>query len=149
MNNNQCLDEIAITNQIIAGKLLIINPRRKNGLFLIKKYYAEFAGPGSAVGSCFDNDLKTVIPVGTLSLIEPRTPKEKKQGYLIRRQWARLIEHITSNPIAEERAQVILNQFKYWFDDQTTLNLPDEAFALLVGVFPSTVKKARDLVDLL
>lgn len=41
--------------------LLVINPKRKNGLILIKTYYAEFAGPGSIVGGCFDQDLRKVI----------------------------------------------------------------------------------------
>jgi hypothetical protein len=145
--NNQTEEEIKIREDLIAQKLLIINPRRKNGLILIKKNYAEFAGPGSVVGSWFDTDLKQVIPVGNLSLIEPKTPEERQKGYLIRRQWVRLTKQITDNPIPQERAQVILNQFEHWFDCEIAAKLPDEAFALLVGVLPKTIRKARNLGD--
>ncbi|MBE9221981.1 hypothetical protein IQ215_04645 [Cyanobacterium stanieri LEGE 03274] len=127
--------------------LLIINPKKKNGLILIKKYYAEFAGPGAIVGGFFDQDLIDVIPVGKLSLFIPQNSSERQRAYLIRRQWVKLIHQITANPIPCERAQVILNQFEHWFDCTTTEKLPDEVFGLLVGVLPDTIKKARDLVN--
>lgn len=138
---------IEIEQKLSQGKLLIVNPRRKNGLILIKKYHAEFAGPGAVVGSCFDTELREVIPVGNLSLIEPKKTEEKQKAYLIRRQWVRLTKQITDNPIAMERAEVILNQFEHWFDAEITANLPDEVFALLIGVLPQTIRKARDLVN--
>lgn len=147
MTENQDYQEMEITEKLRRGELWIVNPRRKNGLILIKKYHGEFAGPGSVVGSCFDQDLEKVISVGNLSLIEPKTLQEKQKGYLIRRQWVRLTKQITDNPIAEERAQVILNQFEHWFDSETAANLPDQAFALLVGILPQTVRKARNIVD--
>jgi hypothetical protein len=127
--------------------LLVINPKRKNGLILIKTYYAEFAGPGSIVGGCFDQDLRKVIPVGKLSLIPPSNQSERQRAYLIRRQWVRLIKQITDNPIPQERAQVILNQFEHWFDANTANQVPDEVFALIVGVLPETITKARDVVN--
>ncbi|MGY6529052.1 MAG: hypothetical protein ACXITR_03915 [Cyanobacterium sp.] len=127
--------------------LLIVNPKRKNGLILIKKYYAEFAGPGAIVGGIFDQDLVDVIPVGKLSLFVPQNSSERQKAYLLRRQWVKLTHQITANPIPHERAQVILNQFEHWFDSQTAEKLPDEIFALLVGVLPDTIRKTRDLVN--
>ena len=144
--DNQDEQATYIKTQLREGQLLIVNPRRKNGLILIKNFYAEFAGPGSVVGSWFDADLEKVIPVGNLSLIKPKTSQEKQKGYLIRRQWVRLMKQITDNPIPQERAQVILNQFENWFDAETVAALPDEAFALLVGVLPQTIRKTRDFV---
>ena len=149
MTNNCNNDEIDVTKQIIQGKILMVNPHRKNGLILIKEHYAELAGPGAIVGSCFDQDLRSLIAIENLSLIEPQTPEDKKKAYLIRRQWLRLIQQFTDNPVPEERARVVLNQFKYLFGSETTLKLPDEAFALLVGVLPSTVKKARNLLPVI
>jgi hypothetical protein len=143
--NNSTEDDI---NDLLQGRrLLLINPKKKNGLILIKTYYAEFAGPGAIVGGCFDRDLQKVIPVGKLSLIEPSTSQERQRGYLIRRQWVKLIKQITDNPIPHERAQVILNQFEHWFDANTTNQVADEIFALIVGVLPCTITKARDLVN--
>lgn len=139
--------EYGIDELLEGKKMLMINPRKKNGLILIKKYYAEFAGPGAIVGGCFDEDLEKTIAVGNLSLIEPHNPQDRQRGYLMRRQWVKLIKQITDNPFPSQRAQVILNQFEHWFDAETALSVPDDIFALMVGVFPDTIKKARDLVN--
>ncbi|ACB53032.1 unknown [Crocosphaera subtropica ATCC 51142] len=130
-------------------QLLIINPRRKNGLILYKPYHAEFAGPGAAIGANFDHDVLDVLPVGKLSLMKPRTSQERINSYLIRRQWVKLAKQISDNTIPQQRAQVILNQFEHWFDLETANLLPNETFALLVGVLPQTMKKVRTQSELL
>ncbi|NES81614.1 MAG: hypothetical protein F6K10_09505 [Moorea sp. SIO2B7] len=136
-----------ILAQLRDKQLLVVNPRRKNGLILYKPYHAEFAGPGAVVGSLFDIDIVRVLPVGKLSLVDPQTSKERINAYLIRRQWIRLLKQITDNPVPLQRAQLILNQFENWFDTETAARLPDEAFALLVGVLPQTIMKVRSQVD--
>ncbi len=132
-----------ILTQLHQSKLLVINPRRKNGVIIYKRYHAEFAGPGAVIGSAFDMDARKILPVGRLSIITPQTPQDKINAYLIRRQWVRLTKQITDNLVAIQRAQMILNQFENWFDAETVAALPDEAFALLVGVLPSTIRKVR------
>ena len=135
-------------NQLLSrlrkSELLIVNPRRKNGLIVYKKYHAEFIGPGAIVGGNFDVDTVNIIPVGNLSLISPENSAERRQAYKMRRQWVRLTKQIIDNPKPTERAQVILNQFEHWFDTATVASLPDEAFALLVGVLPQTIRKVRN-----
>ncbi len=133
-----------ILQRIQSQELLMVNPRRKNGLIVYKKYHAEFAGPGAIVGGQFDPDVVEVIPVGNLSLIEPKNSEARRTAYKMRRQWVRLTKQITDNPLPEERAQVILNQFENWFDSETVALIPDEAFALLVGVLPQTIRKVRN-----
>ncbi|MGQ4645917.1 hypothetical protein [Lyngbya aestuarii] len=135
---------LAILGLLHDKQLMIVNSRRKNGLILLKRYHAEFAGPGSAVGGIFDRDCQRVLPVGNLSLLCPESAEERQRAYLIRRQWVRLTEQITNNPIPLQRAQKILNQFEAFFDSETIAQLPDQAFALLVGVFPQTIRKARN-----
>lgn len=132
-----------ILKQIQAQKLLVVNPRRKNGLIVYKKYHAEFVGPGAIVGGQFDANAVGVIAVGKLSLIVPETSEDRRQAFKMRRQWVKLTKQITDNPIPTERARVILNQFEHWFDAETVTQLPDEAFALLVGVLPQTIRKVR------
>ncbi len=128
-------------------QLLIVNSRRRNGLILYKRHHAEFAGPGSAVGGPFDLDCQQVLPVGNLSLIHPESADERQRAYLIRRQWVRLTKQITENSVSLQRAQMILNQFEGFFDAETIAKIPDEAFALLVGVLPHTIRKARNPAD--
>lgn len=133
-----------ILAQLQSGELLIVNPQRKNGLIICYSFHAEFAGPGAIVGGNFDQDVIKIIPVGHLSLTKPQNREERNKAYLIRRQWIKLTLHITDNPVALERGQVILNQFQHWFDRETTTQVPDWAFAMLVGVMPETIKQARD-----
>jgi hypothetical protein len=128
-----------------SGKVFIINSRRRNGLILFKHYHAEFAGPGAAVGGDYDRDCQTALPIGNLSLLTPESNEERQKAYLIRRQWIRLIKQITENQIPGQRVQKILDQFEQYFPPETVAGLPSEAFALLVGVLPQTVRLVRRL----
>ncbi|AUT00841.1 hypothetical protein CLI64_10780 [Nostoc sp. CENA543] len=126
-----------------SGQVLIVNSRRRNGLILIKRYHAEFAGPGAAVGGEYDADCQMVIPIGNLSLLTPESYEERQKAYLIRRQWIRLIKQITEHTLPQQRVQKILDQFEQYFPQDAVANLPDEVFALLVGVLPQTVGMVR------
>jgi hypothetical protein len=134
-----------VRRQLQQGELLIVNPRRKNGLIIYKTYHAEFAGPGAIVGGKFDRDVSKLLAVGNLSLVAPSNSQARKQAYKMRRQWVKLTKQIIDNPQPTQRAQVILNQFEHWFDVATVADLPDEAFALLVGVLPQTIRKVRNI----
>jgi hypothetical protein len=140
-----------ILTQLHNQELLIVNSRRKNGLIIYKRFYAEFAGPGAAVGGIFDMDCQRVMPVGNLSLLHSESTDELQKAYKIRRMWIQLTKQITDNPEPLQRGQKILNQFEGFFDAKTIAQIPDEAFALLVGVFPQTIQRVRyttDRVDL-
>lgn len=136
-NINEILDRLATED------LLMVNSRRRNGLIICKEFYAEFAGPGAAVGGFFDVDCQQIIPVGELSLVYPADQEERQKAYLIRRQWIRLTHELTDNSVPIQRAQMIMNQFENYFGADTIQQIPDEAFALLVGVLPQTVKTLR------
>lgn len=132
-----------ILAQLKSGKLMVVNSRRRNGLIIYKRFHAEFAGPGAAVGSFFDLDCEQVLPVGDLSLVHPKEQEERQKAYLIRRQWIRLTQQLTDNPAPLQRAQMVLNQFENYFGAETVDQMPDIAFALLVGVLPQTVYTVR------
>lgn len=138
---DSCESDILI--QLHSQQLLIVNSRRRNGLIIYKHYYAEFAGPGAAVGGQFDTSCHGALAVGNLSLVEPESADERQRAYLIRRQWVRLMKQITDNPVPLQRAQMVLNQFENYFDAKTIAQMPDEALALLVGVLPQTIRKVR------
>ncbi len=138
-----CTNPDDLLRYIQEGRVLAINKRKRNGLVLYKQFHAEFAGPGAAVGGVFDADCQKVIPVGNLSLVAPETHEERQEAYLIRRQWIRLTQQFTDTSEAIQRAKKILNQFETYFDAPTIARIPDESFALMVGVMPSTVRLAR------
>jgi hypothetical protein len=126
-----------------SGKVFIVNSRQRNGLILFKRYHAEFAGPGAAVGGNYDDDCERVLPIGNLSLLTPESYEERQKAYLIRRQWIRLIKQITENPLPQQRVQNILDQFEQYFPLPIVEGMPDVVFALLVGVLPQTVELVR------
>jgi len=133
-----------ILAEINSGQLLMVDSRRRNGLILIKRFHAEFAGPGAAVGGAFDVDSVQAIPVGDFCLVSPQSPEERQKAFGIRRHWVRLTEQLTRKPVALERAQMLLTQFEQYFDAETVVQIPDRALALLIGVFPQTILRARE-----
>jgi hypothetical protein len=132
-----------LLTMLLSGKVFMINSRRRNGLILFKRFHAEFAGPGAAVGGDYDRDCLGALPIGNLSLLTPDSHEERQKAYLIRRQWIRLIRQITENVVPQQRVQKILDQFEQYFPPEMVAALPDEAFALLVGVLPQTVRRLR------
>ena len=134
-----------ILTRLQSGEVFIVNSRRRNGLILFKRYHAEFAGPGAAVGGDYDCDCQRALPIGNLSLLTPESNEERQKAYLIRRQWIRLVKQITENPLPGQRVQKILDQFEQYFPLEIVELLPDIAFALLVGVLPQTVGIVRSL----
>lgn len=135
-----------ILAKIRGQKLWVVNSRRRNGLIIHKEFYTEFAGPGAAVGGGLDADCRSVIPLGSLSLLPSTSAEEQQKALRIRLQWVRLTQNFTDKPVALDRARMILEQFKSYFEPSTVDQVPDEAFALLVGVLPHTVRRARALV---
>jgi hypothetical protein len=130
-------------DQMQGGQLLAVDSHKRGGLIVLKRFHAEFAGPGAAFGSLFDQDCVAVLPVGDFAATLPTAQEDRQKAYLIRRQWIRLIQQITDNPDASDRVLTLLNQFNNYFDWHTVSQLPDEAFALMVGVLPQTVKQVR------
>lgn len=133
-----------ILERLQQQQLLIVNPRRRNGLILYKFYHAEFAGPGSIVGGIGDLDCRAVLPVGDLDLLVPAAVDDRQRGYLTRRQWIQLTRRITEQEQPEQRAKMILEQFEHYFDAKAIAKIPDDAFSLLVGVLPRTIKNIRE-----
>lgn len=132
-----------ITEHLQNGRFMTINRCKRNGLIIYKPHHAEFAGPGAAVGGNCDLDCQKVIPVGNLSLIVPDNFNDRQTAYKIRIQWLRLMKKSTEYDDPLQRAEKLMFQFENFFDSQTLEQLPDEAFSLLVGVLPQTIKTVR------
>ncbi|MEO0646194.1 MAG: hypothetical protein AAFZ17_08585 [Cyanobacteria bacterium J06650_10] len=132
-----------IVKKLDSGELWVVNSRRRNGLIVLREFHAEFAGPGAAVGGGLDEDIVNVIPIGNLSLLEPDSHEAHQNAIKIRLQWIRLTQNFTDQPEPNDRARMILEQFKTYFDQDTVDTVPDEAFALLVGVLPQTIRRVR------
>ena len=141
---NQDLKVDEVVEKLENGKLWVVNSRRRNGLIVLREFHAEFAGPGAAVGGDLDSDdVVGVIPIGNLSLLSPDSHEAHQNAIKIRLQWIRLTQNFTDQPRPDDRARMILEQFKTYFDQATVDLVPDQAFALLVGVLPRTIRRVR------
>jgi hypothetical protein len=140
---NQDLKVDEVVKKIDSGQLWVVNSRRRNGLIVVREFHAEFAGPGAAVGGDLDEGILEVIPIGNLSLLEPDSHEAHQNAIKIRLQWIRLTQNFTDQPSPDDRARMILEQFKTYFDQDTVDLVSDEAFALLVGVLPQTIRRVR------
>jgi hypothetical protein len=140
---NQYLKVDEVVEKLESGRLWVVNGRRRNGLIVLREFHAEFAGPGAAVGGDLDQNIVKIIPIGNLSLLEPDSHEAHQNAIKIRLQWIRLTQNFTDQPSPDDRARMILEQFKTYFDQATVDSVPDEAFALLVGVLPQTIHRVR------
>lgn len=136
-------NESAILTQVNSGQLLVVDSHRRNGLILFKRFHAEFAGPGAAVGGFFDIDAQRTVAVGNVALVYPQSHEDRQKAFWTRRHWIRLTEHITEQSVPMQRAQMVLMQFAHYFDRETVAKIPDEALAGLVGVLPQTIRMVR------
>ena len=142
---NQDLKVDEVVEKLESGQLWVVNSRRRNGLIVLREFHAEFAGPGAAVGGDLDSeDIVGVIPIGNLSLLNPDSHEAHQNAIKIRLQWIRLTQNFTDRPRPDDRARMILEQFKTYFDQDTVDLVPDSAFAMLVGVLPRTIRRVRD-----
>ena len=132
-----------VVEKMESGDLWVVNSRRRNGLIVLREFHAEFAGPGAAVGGGLDEGIVKVIPIGNLSLLSPDAHEAHQNAIKIRLQWIRLTQNFTDQPEPNDRARMILEQFKTYFDQATVDLVPDEAFAMLVGVLPQTIRRVR------
>ncbi len=129
--------------QIQAGELLVVSRNRRNGIIIYKRFHADFAGPGAAVGGSLDRDCTGILPVGNLRLKQPASSRDLEEAYRIRRQWTMLTGRMTDTSSPEKRAKMILSQFENYFEPKVVASIPDEAFGLMVGIFPKTIAEVR------
>ena len=127
------------------GHLLKVTAAPGNALIVCHPYHAELAGPGAAVGGAMDFDCRRVIPIGKIALTAIESAEEKQQAYAKRQRWIDATQKIcNAGPL--KRATQILRFLERCCSEQQVLELPDEIIGQLVGVFPSTVKTARQFL---
>lgn len=132
-----------ILSQVQQGYTLTLDTHAHSGLILCKPFHADFAGPGATIGGAFDLDCQDVIAIGDLAVQSPLSHDESQKAYRVRRAWVRLLNEFTKIRSPRKRAKKILTQFKMYFGEEATAQIPDQALALLVGVLPQTINAER------
>lgn len=124
-------------------RLLAVGEQKRSGLILCKPYYAEFAGPGAAIGSSVEQTHSLVIAIGSPDIIEVVNHQERQRAYGRRIQWVRWLQKIVAHPDPIQRVERLFSGFEEFFCSEVLLAIPDEVMGLLAGVLPQTVASAR------
>lgn len=132
----------AVLCRLKSGQLLAIAPHSPGGLIIVKSFYADFAGPGAAVGSEFDRHTTAVYTIGPIQFYTPATRAERAASIETRIAYTERLSSILDVPVPLRRANLILEQFHAWLPGQSLETLPAELISKLVGISPATVKLA-------
>lgn len=126
-----------------SGQFLSLTPNSQGGLILQKPFYADFVGPGAAIGSSFDVNCTLVYAIGAVEFGVPTTLTERQQAFNRRMAYSQRLQAITVQEAPLYRSIVILNQLCKWVGAEEARNIPDDLVARLAGVLPKTIKVAR------
>ncbi|MBL1178877.1 hypothetical protein [Pantanalinema sp. GBBB05] len=126
-----------------AHNLIAVGESKRSGLILCKEHYAEFAGPGAAVGSSVEQHYTTVIAIGAPEIVEVTTHEDRQRAYSRRIQWVRWLHKIVDHPDPIQRVEKLFAGFDAFFGNEVLANLSDDILARLAGVLPQTVATLR------
>ncbi len=132
-----------VESNTVSSTLFAISEQKKSGIILQKKYYAEFLGPGAAIGTPLEEKYANVILIGSPTLVPIETRTDRQRAYSRRIQWMRWLEKIASSGTPTQRAEKLLSSFEAFFGADLVAQLPGEVLALLIGVFPETMQAVQ------
>ncbi len=126
-----------------SGQLLALTTDCQGALLIQKPYFAEFAGPGAAVGGSFDIKCTSVYVLGVVKFQAPASLSERQQAFQQRMGYIKQLQEITSEQTPLRRARAMVNQLNQWCGVDEVRNIPNEIIAKLIAVLPETVAIAR------
>ena len=124
------------------GQLLCLAHNHPAGLILQKPYYAEFIGPGSAIGGMFDLQCVTIHTLGKVELNVPETLDERQDAFQSRVEDIEQMQDICDQDLPVERAVAVLKMLSQHFHQEEIQTISNDVLAKLVGVLPSTMATA-------
>ena len=125
-----------------SGQLLVLKPNCRGWLIIQKPFYADFVGPGAAVGGSFDIQSTSVYVMGEVEFYAPTTYEERQQAFQTRIAYIQKLEEILSVSSAIHRACLMIQQLSLWLGVSHVRRIPLELIAQLGGVLPKTVSVA-------
>ena len=125
-----------------SGQLLVLKPNCRGGLIIQKPFYADFVGPGAAVGGSFDIQCTSVYVIGEVEFDVPATYEERQQAFQSRIAYIQKLEEILSVSSSIHRACLMIRQLSLWLGVSHVRRIPLELIAQLGGVLPKTVSVA-------
>ena len=126
-----------------SGQFLSLASDCQGGIILQKPFYADFVGPGAAVGSSFDLNCTSVYVIGPVKFCASTIYEERQQAFQKRMAYSQQLQDILQVGAPLERACLILDQLCQWVGAEEAKKIPDELVAQLSGLLPRTIVFAR------
>lgn len=126
-----------------SGHLLAIKPNSHGAIIIQKPFYADFVGPGAAVGGGFDINCISVYVIGIVEFYAPVTYPERQQAFHLRICYSKMLQKILEIPSPIHRACAVLKRLAQGLGANSIKQIPSELIAQLVGVMTKTVEIAR------
>ena len=125
-----------------SGKLLRITLDSGSGIILQKPYFAEFLGPGAAVGGMFDLQCVTIYTLGRAEFTVPETVDERQDAFRCRMENIESMQDLCQSDAPLARSVAFLEMMCERFGAEQIQSIPNDVLAKVVGVLPSTLAMA-------
>ena len=109
-----------------SGQLLSLANREGSGLILQKPFYAEFVGPGSAIGSVFDIQCLTLHTLGPVEFCALETMEDRQQAFKQRMSDIEQLQDLCQADSPLERAVAVLNMLCQKFNAAEIQTFPND-----------------------
>jgi hypothetical protein len=132
-------DSLALLDLFKSGQWLALKPECRGGLIVQKSFYADFVGPGAAVGGSFDVNCTSVYVLGEVEFYAPTTYEERQYAFQKRVTYIEKLSAILSVRAPVHRACLTIRQLCLWVGVSQTRSIPLELIAQLGGLLPHSV----------
>jgi hypothetical protein len=125
-----------------SGQLLAVTDSEPAGIILQKPFFAEFIGPGAAIGGLFDLTCVTIYTLGKAEFTAPATQAERQRAFRRRIDDIATMQTLCQTEAPLRRAIDLLDMLCDRMGTDEIRTIPNEVLAKVVGVMPGTIAMA-------
>lgn len=125
-----------------SGQLLAITDSENSGIILQKPFFAEFIGPGAAIGGLFDLNCVTIYTLGQAEFTVPATLEERQLAFRSRIDDIASMQTLCQAEAPLRRAIDLLDMLCSRFSTDEIRSIPNDVLSKVVGVMPGTIAMA-------
>jgi hypothetical protein len=125
-----------------SGQLLSITMNPESGIILQKPFFAEFIGPGAAIGGMFDLQCVTIYTLGKVEFTVPANLEERQQAFRRRMADIETMQDLCQSDVPLARSIGFLDMLCDRFGSEQIRTIPNDVLAKVVGVLPGTIAMA-------
>lgn len=131
-----------LLHRLQSGQIYSIPENCQSGLIILKSFYADFAGPGAAIGGEFDRCCTAVYAIESTHLENQTSLAAREHSLQTRIAYAEKLAAITRIAAPLHRGSLIVQHLSQWLSAERAMTIPYELIGKLVGISPITVKLA-------